>query len=120
MSDAALERFHMQEPFSNTARELSCPNCGAPYQLPAFGNQTVCEYCGARFLVPANVRASNTNQLADAPTIEITVPPVQTDAARWVKWLVIFIVIVTVVPTVCGVGAAVCGALAPLGVFFFR
>jgi DNA-directed RNA polymerase subunit RPC12/RpoP len=99
--------------------ELSCPNCGAPYIVPAFGNLATCEYCGTRFVVPASVRAENTDTFG-APTIDINLAQPQTDLARWVKWLVIFVVVVTVVPTLCGVAAAVCGALAPLGVFFFR
>lgn len=105
---------------SVSAQELSCPNCGAPGELPAFGNAMQCEYCGTRFFV-------------DVPTAQIALPPTDTalspsalsreDSAKirqWVKWLVIFIIVVTVVPMVCGIVASVCGALGAFIPFFVR
>lgn len=110
----------MSQTFSQTTHELNCPNCGASYEVPLTGNQATCAYCGSRFVVPASVRAAAPRETDDAPSFSAIDPQPSIVAARWIKWLVIFIVVVTVVPTVCGIGATICGALAPLGVFLFR
>lgn len=102
------------------AQELSCPNCGAPAKMPAFGNAIQCEYCGTRFFF-------------DVPTAQIAPPPTDSDSSvsslsvqdpanirRWVKWLVILIVVVTVVPTVCGIAASICGVFGAFVPFFMR
>lgn len=103
---------------SHATRDLSCPNCGASYVLPAFGEQATCEYCGSRFLIPANLRPVAP---AKPITVDLYATQRQINTARWVKWLVIIIVVTTVVPMVCGMIAAVCGGLAPLvGLFFGR
>lgn len=100
-----------------TAYELNCPNCGAPYTLPGFGNQVTCAHCGSHFVVPASVRAAgDTSAQGLTEVISLNASPTldQTQVRRWVRWLVIFIVVTTIVPVVCGVGAAICGVLAPL------
>lgn len=89
--------------------------------MPRFGNQATCAYCGSRFVIPASVRSPETNTFSAAQTFDSRVPEAQVNVARWVKWLVIIIVVTTVVPVVCGVIAAFCGALAPIvGLFFSR
>lgn len=107
----------MSESTSNAAHELNCPNCGAPYTLPSGGNQVTCEYCGSRFLIPESVRGKLPNIV---PTIDLAMTPTQVDVGKWVKWLVIFIVVVTVVPLVCSLVAAVCGIAIPFLTFFAR
>jgi DNA-directed RNA polymerase subunit RPC12/RpoP len=105
---------------SSFFRELNCPNCGASAELPAFGSAIQCEYCGTRFFV-------------DAPTAQIALPPTDTassqfalsgeDSAKfrqWVKWLVIFIIVVTVVPMLCGLAASLCGVFGAFIPFFMR
>lgn len=102
------------------AQELSCPNCGAPAQMPAFGNAIQCEYCGTRFFF-------------DVPAAQIALPPADAvsisssvndrDSAkirRWVVWLVILVVVVTVVPAVCGIAAGICGVFGAFVPFFMR
>lgn len=104
----------------SSAQELSCPNCGAPAQMPAFGNAIQCEYCGTRFFLhtpaaqialPPNKTVSNTSTLSEQDSSKIR---------QWVKWLVIFIVVVTVVPTVCGILASVCGVFGAFVPVFVR
>lgn len=99
--------------------ELTCPNCGATYTLPARGNQVTCDYCGSHFLVPESVRRPDVPNLA--PYLENSFADAvatQANIGKWVRWLVIFIVVVTVVPLVCGLGAAFCGVLAPFAAIF--
>ena len=96
--------------------ELTCPNCGAPYNLPAQGNQVTCEHCGSHFLVPESARTSGYNLPDYTPLIQNSfaqATEAEQNIGKWVRWLVIFIIVVTVVPTVCGLGAAFCGVLAP-------
>ena len=104
-----------------TSHELSCPNCGAPYALPAFGHEVECQYCGTRFVLPEAVRPKTESvETFDAPDISVDLTGIQTNTMRWVKWLVIFIVIVTVVPTLCGVLASFCGVFGAFVPFFAR
>src|SRR6266545_754732 len=105
----------MSEPASNSTSELSCPNCGASYALPVGGNQVQCAYCGSRFLIPESIRTPATPFAGFA---ESAYTPTRIDVRRWVRWLIIFVVVVTVVPTVCGLAAAFCGVLAPLIAIF--
>lgn len=108
--------------FENTPRELSCPNCGAPYTLPEFGNQVVCAHCRSHFIVPESVRPAVVYIPNVPQTTSLDTPSYDpTQVRRWIRWLVIFIIVTTVVPVVCGVGAAICGVLAPLvGMFAAR
>lgn len=103
------------------AQELSCPNCGAPAEMPAFGNAMQCEYCGTNFFLPnapiSDARAGSSEIYSPAPTLS---PETQESVKRWVKWIVILIVVVTVVPTVCGILASFCGALGAFVPFFAR
>jgi hypothetical protein len=69
----------------------------------------VCEYCGSRFLIPESVRTAVPRTQLAADT---ALPRV--DVGRWIRLLVIFIIVTTVVPTVCGIVAAVCGVLVPI------
>ncbi len=104
---------------SASAQKLSCPNCGAPGELPASGNAMQCEYCGARYFLPA-AHAS----LAPPPEIRAqTATLAAQDSAnvrRWLKWLVIFIIVVTVVPMLCGIAASACGVLGAFAPLFAR
>ena len=96
--------------------ELTCPNCGAPYTLPRRANEVTCDHCGSHFLVPESVRTGAYDIPDYTPLIQNSFarrPKQNKNIGKWVRWLVIFIVVVTVVPTVCGLGAAFCGVLAP-------
>lgn len=105
---------------NQTTHELSCPNCGAPYNVPKFGNQAECAYCGARFLLPASLQTAAPAEKIETPDVTTLSPQAQESVKHWVKWLVIFIVVVTVVPTVCGILASVCGAFGAFVPFFMR
>ncbi|MBI4672350.1 MAG: hypothetical protein HY741_11895 [Chloroflexi bacterium] len=102
------------------AHELSCPNCGAPCTLSAFGNQVECEYCGTRFLVPATHRPTAPVQVIEMPDPQVISLQAQTNVARWVKWIVIIVVVSTVLPVVCSIVFGVCGAFAGLAPIFLR
>lgn len=104
----------------SSATELSCPNCGAPYALPEFDAQIECAYCGTRLILPEAVRQNDAPEIFAAPQISLDLSRMQTDTMRWVKWLVIFIIVVTVVPTVCGIFASVCGSFAGVLAMFFH
>jgi hypothetical protein len=109
----------MSTPVWQSAHELSCPNCGAPCTLPQFGNVIQCDHCGTRFVLPG-AHASGApamETISDAPTLPLET---QANVQRWVKWLVIFIVVVTVVPVVCGMLASVCGVFGAIAPFFVR
>ncbi len=102
------------------AQELSCPNCGAPCALPAFGSQVECEYCGTRFLLPATDRAAAPGDTTPTVTASVISVEAQRNVARWVKWLVIIIVVTTVVPVICSVVVGICGAFAGALPIFLR
>lgn len=102
------------------AHELSCPNCGAPCALPAFGNQVECEYCGTRFLLPATRHSAAPEPVTDTPSAQVISIDTQRHVARWVKWLVILIVVTAVVPVLCSVVIGICGAFGAFVPFFVR
>jgi len=100
-----------------TAHELDCPNCGASYELPKFGNRAECAYCGSQFIVPASARASNfTSPVVDEQSVTLA----RENAVRWIRWLVIIIVFTTVVPLLCTFIFGICGALFGVVAQFFR
>lgn len=104
-----------------TTHELSCPNCGAPYALPAFGHEVECQYCGTRFVLPEAVRPKTTAVTTHTtPEISVDLTGIQSNTLRWVKWLIIFIVVTSVVPVICGVMASICGAFGAFVPFFAR
>jgi DNA-directed RNA polymerase subunit RPC12/RpoP len=109
----------MSSPVFPSAHELSCPNCGAPCTLPAFGNVIRCDHCGTRFVMPG-AQMSNAppmETLSVAPTLS---PEMQANVQRWIKWLVLCIVVVTVVPIVCGILASICGVFGAFVPFFVK
>jgi hypothetical protein len=99
--------------------ELSCPNCGAPHESPPNRGSVECAYCGTRFYVPGFKSDTTADNTPQSYTFDTTAPKINITTATWVKWLVIFLVVTTVVPIICSVIAAVCGVVVPLlGVFF--
>lgn len=95
------------------AKDLNCPNCGAPCTMPTAGNQVQCNYCGTRFLLPEAQRVAAPVDMAETST-PFTTPVIsvetQANIGRWVKWFIIFILVTTLVPVICSVVAGICAA----------
>ncbi|MCG3142503.1 MAG: hypothetical protein HDKAJFGB_03972 [Anaerolineae bacterium] len=109
----------MSQTFS-PPQKLNCPNCGAPAPLPERGNALQCEYCGAHFFLPGADAFDAPPSAENRAYVTTLSPQYSANVRRWIKWLIIFVIVVTVVPMVCGIAASVCGALGAFVPFFAR
>ncbi len=92
---------------ANATQELQCPNCGASYDLPQFGSQTRCRYCGTLIMLPQSLA-----QMLDPVDAQATADVLRGEkAARWIRIGLIAIIALTVLPALCSIVLSLCFTL---------
>lgn len=87
-------------------QSFSCPHCGAALEYDGGETSMRCSYCNNTVMVPA--------ELLQAAAVSATNQSLKA-LSPWVKFLLIFIIVVTVVPTCIGIIATLIGVAVGIG-----
>ena len=88
---------------------FNCPDCGARLEYQGGNTSLECPYCGNTVVVPADLQqAQEQAEVRKA----LTWPELRKN--RWFQVGVALFIIIFIVPTCVGIGAALLGVLAPI------
>jgi hypothetical protein len=88
------------------SQSFNCPNCGATLEYPGSGRTMNCGYCNTLIQVPKEVW-----EPLEAAQQQVEL---QKTEKRWVRYLVIFLVVTVGLPLCLGLVGTVVGLLASL------